>query len=626
MWKIVCWMFCVNISILYLDAVSQIDICLLGSYHSGVYDESAAEIVAHDPYTQRLYVVNADADTIDVLSISNPYTPTRLFQIDITHYGAGANSVAFFKDVLAVAVKVDPKQAPGKVVFFNADGVLQNTVIVGALPDMLTFTPDGHYLLVANEGEPDGYCILGKKNDPEGSLSIIDLKRGVSHLTQNDVRTADFQKFTLETIHPDVRVFGPGATVAQDLEPEYIAVSPDSNFAWVTLQENNAIAVLDIANATIIDIFPLGYKDYATNGGLDASSKDSRINITNWHVYGMYQPDAIAAYKVGNKTYLITANEGDSRDYECFSETVRVEDLKLNPQSFADPKTLQQQENLGHLKTTTAMGDTDNDGIHEAIFSYGARSFSIWDVDGNLIYDSGNDFEMHTAELFPNNFNSDEAENDSFDKASSKKGPEPEGITIGQIGENIYAFIGFESAGGIAIYDISNPFLPQFVQYVNNRNFGGDPEKGTAGDLGPEGVLFINEVDSPIEYPLLVIGNEVSGTTTIYAISELDISAEYEPKTSLLLQNYPNPFNPETWIPYQLATPADVTIKIFSIDGKIVRNLALGYKPVGIYKNRSSAAYWNGKNNVGETVASGVYFYTLTAGNFTATRKMQILK
>ena len=626
MWKIVCWMFYVNISILYLDALSDIDIYLLGSYHNGVYDESAAEIVAHDPCTQRLYVVNANALSIDVLNISNPYTPTSHLQIDITPYGAGATSVAFLKGILAVTVESDPKQAPGKVVFFNADGEFQNAINVGALPDMLTFTPDGHYLLVANEGEPDGYCILSKNNDPEGSISIIDLKNGISHLTQNDVQTADFQMFTRETIHPQVRIFGPGATVAQDLEPEYITVSPDSSIAWIALQENNAIAVLDIPNATIIDIFPLGYKDYAKGGGLDASDKDAGINITNWPFHGMYQPDAIAAYKVGSKTYLITANEGDARNYECFSETVRVEDLMLNPKTFADPQTLQQPENLGRLKITTAMGDTDNDGIHEAIFSYGARSFSIWDVEGNLIYDSDSDFEMRTAELFPNNFNSDESENDSFDTASPKKGPEPEGLTIGQIGDRIYAFIGFESVGGIAIYDVSNPFQPQFVQYVNNRDFHGDPEKGTAGDLGPEGILFINEADSPIEYPLLVVGNEVSGTTTIYAIRELDISVEFEPKTSMLLQNYPNPFNPETWIPYQLAAPADVTMTIYTLDGKIARNLALGYKPVGIYQNKSCAAYWDGKNDVGEAVASGVYFYTLTAGEFTATRKMLIRK
>ena len=98
------------------------------------------------------------------------------------------------------------------------------------------------------------------------------------------------------------------------------------------------------------------------------------------------------------------------------------------------------------------------------------------------------------------------------------------------------------------------------------------------------------------------------------------------PKETALLANYPNPFNPETWIPYQLANPADVSVRIYSVDGTLVRTLPLGHKAVGTYQNRSRAAYWDGKNELGESVASGVYFYTLTTGDFTATRKMLIRK
>jgi hypothetical protein len=98
------------------------------------------------------------------------------------------------------------------------------------------------------------------------------------------------------------------------------------------------------------------------------------------------------------------------------------------------------------------------------------------------------------------------------------------------------------------------------------------------------------------------------------------------PENTSLLTNYPNPFNPETWIPYQLAKPADVSIGIYAIDGKLVRTLDLGLQAVGMYQTRSRAAYWDGKNQFGEPVASGVYFYTLTAGDFTATRKMLIRK
>ena len=1229
MWKIMgrTLVLCLSLIVLNSVVIAQINIQPIGTYASGLFDESAAEIVSHDPNTQRLYVVNANSGNIDVLDINNPANPNPLFQIDVSPYGDGANSVAVYDGTVAVAVQADPEQAPGTAVFFNQDGEFLNVVTVGALPDMLTFTPNGQYVLVANEGQPDQYCLTDDEGDPEGSVSVISLMNGAANLTQNDVRAADFSNFTADNIHPDIRIFGPGASVAQDLEPEYIAVDADSSRAWVALQENNAIAVLDIASATITDIFPLGYKDYAldvpqlrllpfetmpslgttaagqeillggfsglffeginpengnlqfithpdrgpnadatdvdedgvserpsplpdyqaqwirfegsprtahvhiteripltradgtsitglpnlqgpsklahsdeepvdllgqpleydpygadfegivraddgtywmvdeyrpaiyhfmTNGtlinryvpegsnasgvnvgieaipaifaqrranrgfeavayqngmlyafiqspidnpdvdsdanskagksirilefdtttmqsvaqylymiegngsdkigdavaspsggiyvlerdsaigpdsqkyvfhidlasatnihgmdepmpfesldesqlleqgitpvmktlvinlaaagynfadkpeglallnedtfavlndndfglvgsfdlatgllddnpspqtpvlgivtlhpnGLDPSDRDEGINIANWPVSGMYQPDAIAAFQAGDETFIISVNEGDARDYECFSEEVRVDDLSLDPTVFDNPDVLQQSENLGRLKTTTATGDTDGDGQHETIFNYGARSFTIWSADGHLVFDSGSDFEQHTAELIPDDFNSTNDENDSFDNRSDDKGPEPEGVTIGRIGDRVYAFMGFERVGGIMVYDVTDPYQPVFVQYVNNRNFAGNPEEGTAGDLGPEGILFINAADSPIGIPLLVTGNEVSGTTTIFSVLEpveenaftveltkglnmisvplkptapytarslmaalsstmliqyntqtgsfegftadapdngfaikggqgyivnvpqaqtftfrgsawtnpssaaaapavpmdsvpgawafvvsgkfintaegytvsvtntrtnvtvtdtvkhgyfatvfgdltqkavvqvgdvltvhvldpvgnivveptvhtvtskmvetafvsLAIEITPQPEITLLLQNYPNPFNPETWIPYQLSEASTVTITIYDVTGSIVRSLDLGHQATGFYRSRSQAAYWDGKNNLGENVASGIYFYQIQAGEFTATRRMLILK
>ena len=251
-------LFCMDI-----PALCQIQLKAIGTYESGIFDDSAAEIIAHDPRTQRLFVVNAAIGQIDVLDIHNPANPTRFFQIDISPYGAAANSVAVHEGILAVAVEADPKQTPGSVAFFNTDGIFLSIVTVGALPDMLTFTPNGRYVLVANEGEPNGYCRPGESGDPEGSVSVIDISRGVVNLTQADVRTADFQHFTRDSLHPDIRIYGPDATVAQDLEPEYITVADNSLTAWITLQENNAVAVLDIFNASIIEILPLGSKNYA---------------------------------------------------------------------------------------------------------------------------------------------------------------------------------------------------------------------------------------------------------------------------------------------------------------------------------------------------------------------------
>ncbi len=334
------------------------------------------------------------------------------------------------------------------------------------------------------------------------------------------MRTADFTAFNDTMLEPSVRIFGPSATVAQDLEPEYIAVSDDSKTAWVTLQENNAIGLLDVVNATFTRIAGLDFKDHSLPGNaLDASDKDDGINIANWPVYGMYQPDGIATFRARGQTYLIMANEGDARDYDAFAEEERVKDLVLDPAAFPNAAELQEDEAIGRLTVTSVNGDTDNDGDYDQLFVFGARSFSIRDTDVNLIFDSGDALEQITAAALPAFFNSNNDDNDSFDSRSDNKGPEPEGVTVGTIAGRTYGFIGLERIGGIVVYDLSNPTSPRFVQYVNNRDFRGDPEAGTAGDLAPEGIEFVKASDSPSHRPLLIVANEVSGSTTIYEIT-----------------------------------------------------------------------------------------------------------
>ncbi|HSM83176.1 MAG TPA: choice-of-anchor I family protein, partial [Nodosilinea sp.] len=521
----------------------------LATYETGVFDASAAEIVVHDPVTQRLFVVNASAPTVEVLDISDPNNLTKLFDIDPSAFGAGANSVAIANGIVAVAIEAVEKTDPGSVVFFDIDGNFLNAVTVGALPDMLTFTPDGTKVLVANEGEPnDDYTI-----DPEGSISIIDLSGGVANLSQANVTTADFTAFNDQRdalIASGVRIFGLNATVAQDVEPEYIAVTGDSSTAYVALQENNALAVVDIASGAVTDILPLGFKDYSV-APLDASDRDDAINITTYpNLFGMYMPDAISLYEAGGETYIVTANEGDARvrpdgDLEdeagnviaeegvFFNEEARVSDLALDPVAFPNAAELQADEVLGRLTVTTTLGDANGDGLYEELYAFGGRSFSIWDTQGNLVYDSGAEFEQIIAERFPTAFNSDNSENDSFDSRSDAKGPEPEGITIGQIGDRTYAFIGLERFGGVITYDITNPAAPSFVDLVNNRDFAGDAEAGTAGDLGAEGLVFISAEQSPNGNPLVVVANEVSGTTTVFDASSLVTTAPDAPEVDV---------------------------------------------------------------------------------------------
>ncbi len=505
---------------------SAYDLTPKGTYHSGAgFDEGGAEIVAFNKNTGHLYVVNSDAGLVDVLNISNINNPVSVgFTISAAAGNGGINSVATHGNIVAAAVENADGLQNGTVEFFNAtNGQRLKTVSVGVLPDMVKFTPDGKYLVVANEGEPHPCDDI----DPEGSISIIDVSHGVN---KAKVRTADFHKFDRKISklrRKGVRISELGlsekTTVSQDLEPEYVAISSDSRYAYVTLQENNAIAIVDIKKAKVKKIVSLGTKDHSLEGNaLDASNKDGMINITNWPVEGLFMPDSIDNYKVGGKNYYVIANEGDSREYlrddesECYVDETRVAKMTLDPQVFPDAATLQLEENLGRLKVLTDSPTNEN-GEVTTLYSMGARSFSILDEKGRMIFDSGEDFARITAALYPNDFNTPDDEN-AFDDRSDDKGVEAEGVAIGKINGETFAFIGLERVGGVMMYNVSNPLAPEFVTYANNRDFNGDPEAGTAGDLSPEGIAFISAAESPSDKPLVVLANEVSGTTTIYEI------------------------------------------------------------------------------------------------------------
>ncbi|HTD66496.1 MAG TPA: choice-of-anchor I family protein [Candidatus Limnocylindria bacterium] len=495
----------------------------IGTHVNGPpFNTSAAEIVSYDPKEERLYVVNAQGGRIDVLDIEDPTTPTKIATIDMSPYGTVVNSVAVNDGLIAVAVEAPVKTDRGHVVFFNRNLEHKKTVQVGALPDMVIFSPDGRWLLAANEGEPNTYNDFGSETngpsiDPEGSVSIIDLKKGVSRAT---VRTATFTRFNHDKLDSSIRIFGPNATVAQDLEPEYITISRDSKTAWVTLQENNAIAKIDIEDAKVEKLYGLGFKDHKKRGnGLDVSDQDGGIHILNWPLRGVYMPDAISSYKVHDDTYLVMANEGDTRVYPGFSEEVRVSTLTLDAKAFPNAAELQKTNNLGRLTITKVNLDPDHDGDVDVLYSLGGRSFSIRDEKGKLVFDSGDDFEQLTALLLPLNFNASHTAN-TKDARSTSKGPEPEGLALGKAYGRRLAFIGFERVGGIVVYDISDPEEPRLLDYVNYRNFAEPFDFATEGDLGPEGLLFIEADDSPNGKPLLVVANEISGTTTIFQLDK----------------------------------------------------------------------------------------------------------
>ncbi|WP_372938169.1 T9SS type A sorting domain-containing protein, partial [Seonamhaeicola sp.] len=229
--------------------------------------------------------------------------------------------------------------------------------------------------------------------------------------------------------------------------------------------------------------------------------------------------------------YIVTANEGDSRDYDGYSEEDRVKDLTLNTAAgyYPDATTLQEDENLGRLKTTYADGDYNNDGTYEQIYSYGARSFSIFDQYGNIVFDSADQFGQTIAVEEPTLFNQDEEE---FDGRSDDKGGEPEAIALGTIDGKTYAFIGLERQSSILMYDITNPKDVEFITYYKHNS--------TIGDVAPEIIKFIPASQSPNSKNLLLVGYEVSGSLAIIQVDDTVLSVS-EVVTKNDFKMYPNP-------------------------------------------------------------------------------------
>lgn len=484
----------------------------VGTYATGIFDEGAAEIISFDPASGRLFSTNADANTVDIIDLSNPASPSLISSIDVGAQGGGVNSVAVQNGLVAIAAEADVKQDPGKILIFDTDGQFLMEFPAGALPDMVTFSPNGNYILCANEGEPnDDYDV-----DPEGSVTLVDISNGLASASIHQLTFTAFNAQEAQLKAEGVRIFGPNASVAQDLEPEFITVSPDNTTAYVALQENNALAVVDINAKSIVDVVALGYKDHSQDiNGFDASDRDEDIEIWPRPTLGMYQPDGLDSYTALGQTFILSANEGDARDYDGFSEETRVEDLNLDPGAYPNAASLQDEENLGRLKTTTSTGDTDGDGDIDQIYSYGARSFSIWDASGNLVFDSKDQFAKIIAQRQPDNFN----DGGGRKRRSDDKGVEPEAVVAFDFNGKKYALIGLERQNGVLIYNIDNPYSPHFINYFSNRNYEvEDIEDPAAGDVGPEDILFISADDSPNGNPYIVVANEVSGTISVFRV------------------------------------------------------------------------------------------------------------
>jgi hypothetical protein len=417
----------------------------------------AAEIPAYDAVTNTIWV--AGVVGVDVLDAT---TGTLLQHINTSTYGA-INSVAIHNGIAAFAIEsTTDRTSAGTVKLFDTTtrslsaGV--NSITVGALPDMLTFTKDGSRLLVANEATPTNYAGY----DPAGSVSIIDMN------SRTLIANAGFAG--VPTTGTDIRT---KSIVGMDYEPEYIAVNAAGTKAFVTLQEANAIGVLDLATNAFTSVIGLGTKNFNLPGNyIDPSDKDNKIELRAVNVRGLYQPDGIAAYDTNGKTYLVMANEGDTREDEG--------DKARAGSSAGD---------LSRLNIST-VDSTLSDKV-----VFGARSFSIRDALGNIVYDSGNQLEVEAI-----------ARGIYDDSRSDDKGVEPEGVELMHINGYTLAFIGLErtTKSAVAIYDVTNPEHVSFVDMIVSD-----------GDLAPEGLKGF-EVGG-VYY--LVVSNETSGTTSLYSLA-----------------------------------------------------------------------------------------------------------
>lgn len=548
------------------NANSALNINLIGrAVLNAQSPEGAAEIVAYQASKKWIYAINSSgdeavvniipADTFDTTALVKDnegiVTATNLasaITLSLNENTPGdANSIAIDANnqLLAVAMAATSVGEAGQIAFYNISGdtpVFIKNVTVGALPDMVAFSHDGAKVVVANEGEPNGdYSI-----DPEGTISIIDITNGTIADNALSINFQDYnnQQAELEAqglvfANPTGRTINGNlinTTVAMDLEPEYVSISKDNKYAYISIQENNGLAIINLEDNSL-ELKGLGFKDWS-NLQFDASDKDGGVNFKSYRgLYGMYQPDTIASFSWKGANFIVSANEGDAREYffdasdeaDCIAkggldydakdgclayiDESRVEDLTL----AANFDYLNNDDNdIGRLKVTTVKGDKNNDGQYESLYAYGARSFTIWDSNGLVVFDSGDQIARVTASVHGNAFNNNEDENKG-DTRSDDKGAEPEALTLGKVGDRLFAFVGLERMSTIMVFDITNPYDVKFQDYFYNR--GLEPSADISGDLAPEGMTFVPAAQSATNEALLIVGNEISGSIAVWEIT-----------------------------------------------------------------------------------------------------------
>ena len=485
-----------------------------------------AEISAFMPGKNKLFVVGGEK-MVEVVDLSNPGLPKKVAETPVP---GNASSVTVYGDLVAVSLLEDEEWRDGQVQVMRYTDSLETIGVyrVCSQPDMLTFTPDGKKLLVACEGSPS----TDFAEDPEGGIAILSVKSaGNAELWKKaDQTVARFNRLDTAALKK-AGVRAPGTQgFVRSLEPEYITVSKDSKWAWVSLQENNAIAKVDIAAKKISKVFPLGYIDHSQSGSMLDAVSDGVIEMKNYPLRGLRQPDGIASFAVGDKYYVLTANEGAPvNDFKAWTDVTTplmlAEQGRLDPSVFTDSLLNELKDlSVSNLEHCNAGRRTHVAEKCPYMYTFGSRSVSIFDGEkGTLVWDSHEMFERILAKIAPEYFNWNSKKNKvKMDKRSSDKGCEPENVTVGEVGYKRYAFVGLERTSGIAVVDVTDIEQGNLVKVRSPEEYRGpkvvdyylDPL-----DRGPEGILFIPADKSPLaDQALLVVGYEYSKTLTFYRV------------------------------------------------------------------------------------------------------------
>lgn len=517
---------------------------LVGRYAQNV-GEGFSEIVAYHAASRSVFITIDSDNTassfrrvglrgLTSIPLANPVAASNLeagattsVAADLARLGfeaGGVQTLAISGNLLAIAVQAKPKTRNGVVAFYRLDAsgnaTFLRSVEVGSLPDGMAFTPDGRMLVVANEGEIAGdknfILAADRSNDPLGTISLIEIRDGEP---APQAQSLDFTAFNdggaRATERPaGIRIGIAVNDFARDAEPEYVEVSADSRKAFVTLQENNAVAVVDLNSRRIERLVAMGYKDHGAAANALAPSDRvpaaAPFPLKSYpNLMGIYMPDGIASFSVKGTEYFITANEGDDRDdFLAAGETGRVASLKLDPVAFPNAAALQANAELGRLTVIKTMG-LNSRGEHSKLYALGGRSFSIYNAQtGAQVYDSGSELEQRTYRTLPSAL----LAKDQVLGRLDNKGPEPESVVVGEVRGKPYAFVGLERASAVLMYDLSNPAQPVFVQWLQNTT---DLAKG---DISPEGLAFVPASQSPTGHALLLAGHEVSGSLTVWEV------------------------------------------------------------------------------------------------------------